>query len=130
MGKNDVPGGTNDGKMARVVGAGGLRRQEMNGLVLDVDASGEVIGSGEDCVGEFTFSGAVAPEVTLVKQYLGRHRVLYVGTNTGEGMFGTWRLPGMPSVPGLTSGRFALFPARESGLGSLSIRELHPVGGG
>ena len=117
-------------KWRRVVGAGGLRRQEMNGLVLDVDASGEVIGSGEDCVGEFTFSGAVAPEVTLVKRYLGRHRVLYVGTNTGEGMFGTWRLPGDALGPRPDFGTVRPVPGAGIRSRELVNPGTHPVGGG
>jgi hypothetical protein len=31
----------------------------------------------------------VTNEVRLVKQYVRRHSLLYVGTNSGEGIFGT-----------------------------------------
>ena len=103
-------------------------RQEMRNLVLEVDAAGKMSGSGDDCVGPFTITGTVSAEVRLVKQYLGRHALLYVGTNSGEGIFGTWKIPGVPMIPGLTSGRFALFPKRESSAGCAQIRELEPVG--
>jgi hypothetical protein len=104
-----------------------LGRQEMHDLVLNVDSTGAVSGSGEDCVGEFTFTGGLAPEVVLLKKYVGRHSVVYMGTNSGEGIFGTWRIPGTDSVPGLTSGRFALFPERDSVADCTTAQELKPA---
>jgi hypothetical protein len=86
----------------------------MRNLVLNVDPAGEVSGSGDDCVGSLTITGNLSAEVVLVKQYVRRHSLLYVGTNSGEGIFGTWQVPEAPAIPGLTSGRFALFPTKES----------------
>lgn len=106
----------------------GFGRQEMRNLVLNVAPEGEVSGSGTDCVGLFMLRGTIAAEVRLVKQYLGQHSLLYVGTNTGEGIFGTWQVPGVPVIPGLTSGRFALFPTGDSSAGCAEIRELEPAG--
>ncbi len=106
----------------------GFGRQEMRNLLLEVSPEGEMSGSGDDCVGAFTIKGTVAPEVRLVKRYVGQHTLVYVGTNSGEGIFGTWSLPGVPMIPGLTSGRFALFPTRDSSLNHAEIRELEPAG--
>jgi hypothetical protein len=100
----------------------------MRNLVLEVGPSGEVSGSGDDCIGPFTISGTIAGQVRLVKQYVGRHRLLYLGTNSGEGILGTWRAPEFLAVPGLTSGRFALFPMRDSSSShEAEIEELEPV---
>jgi hypothetical protein len=106
----------------------GYGRQEMCNLVLNVGPDGSLSGSGEDCIGKFTFSGTIFPRVELVKQYLGRHSVLYVGTNAGEGIFGTWRIPGLDLCPGFNTGRFALFPTKDSASGGTAIRELKPAG--
>ena len=109
----------------------GYGRQEMRNIVLKVGPEGDVSGSGDDCVGVFTITGTIAAEVTLVKQYFRRHSLHYVGTNSGEGIFGTWHAPGAPEIPGLTSGRFALFPIRDSSSSDyVAIRELEPAGCG
>ena len=52
----------------RVIG-----RRTMHDLVLDVAAGGAVTGSGEECVGPFTFEGRFQPDgtISLVKQYIG-----------------------------------------------------------
>ena len=105
-------------------------RQEMRNLVLKVGPEGETSGSGDDCVGPFTISGTISAEVRLVKQYVRGHSLLYVGTNSGEGIFGAWQVPGVPAIPGLTSGRFALFPMRDSSSDRATIRELVPAGCG
>jgi hypothetical protein len=59
-------------------------------------ADGQVTGSGTDVIGRFTFSGTydeTTGEVRMVKQYVGRHRVLYVGRPDGEGSIqGTWSI--------------------------------------
>ena len=106
----------------------GFGRQEMHDLVLNVDPAGEVSGSGNDCIGSFTIAGNISAEVALVKQYVRRHSLLYFGSNSGEGIFGTWQVPGAPAIPGLTSGRFALFPTRDSTSDRAAIRELKPTG--
>jgi hypothetical protein len=95
-------------------------RQPMNDLVLRF-ADGVVEGEGRDIVGRFTFHGAYDDRgnVTLVKQYLGRHRVLYQGTYDGEGtLYGRW------SIGELWSGPFALSPARARPDPDSPIREL------
>lgn len=108
----------------------GLGRQAMHDLVLHVDPAGVVSGSGTDCIGAFTIRGTIAAEVVLVKQYLGQHSLLYVGVNSGEGLFGTWQIPGVPAIAGVTSGRFALFPVKGSTPDFAAIAELNPAGRG
>jgi hypothetical protein len=100
----------------------------MRNLVLNIGPAGEVSGSGDDCVGSFTITGNVAAEVVLVKQYVRQHALLYVGTNSGEGIFGTWQIPATPVIPGITSGRFALFPTRDASSDRAAITELKPAG--
>ena len=83
-------------------------RQEMRGLVLRF-AGGAVEGEGRDVVGRFTFRGRYDDQghVSLVKQYVGRHQVLYEGRYDGEGtIFGQW------SIGELWRGKFALSPVR------------------
>ena len=53
--------------------------------------------SGIDIVGPFELDGTLhdSGQVVIVKQYLGRHNVLYVGTYDGEGTFsGHWQVGG------------------------------------
>jgi hypothetical protein len=79
-------------------------RQPMHDLVLRF-ADGRVAGGGVDIIGRFTFAGTYDAHgnVTLTKQYLGRHAVLYRGTYDGEGtVFGRW------SIGAAWSGPFAL----------------------
>jgi hypothetical protein len=86
----------------------GWGRQPMRELVLRF-ADGAVEGEGVDCIGRFTFAGEYGRDgsVTLVKQYVGRHRVLYRGSYDGEGtIFGRW------SIGEHWSGPFALSPDR------------------
>lgn len=105
----------------------GLGRQPMHNLVLNVAPDGTVSGGGDDCIGPFTFSGNLAPDVRLVKQYLGQHAVLYLGTNSGEGIFGTWRIPRAEETPLFDSGRFALFPVHDASADRLAVREFKPA---
>ncbi|MFN4258876.1 MAG: hypothetical protein ACK4RK_06230 [Gemmataceae bacterium] len=82
----------------------GWGRQAMHDLILRF-ADGCISGSGHDCIGLFTFEGRYDPQggVTLRKQYLGRHQVLYVGSYDGEGtIFGHW------SISPAWTGPFAL----------------------
>jgi hypothetical protein len=72
----------------------GLGRQPMQELTMQF-AAGRVAGSGHDVVGVFTFAGTISPQghVAMVKQYLGKHSVDYVGTYDGEGLLqGEWDL--------------------------------------
>ena len=117
-----------DGQVERMVGTAGLWASGMRNLVLEVGPAGEVSGSGEDCVGSFSITGTISAEVVLVKQYVRRHSLHYVGTNSGEGIFGTWHVPGAPAIPGLTLGRFALFPMKESASDRDAVRDLIPAG--
>ncbi|AMV27769.1 hypothetical protein VT84_25430 [Gemmata sp. SH-PL17] len=70
-------------------------RQAMTPFTLAF-AGGEVTGSGRDVVGVFTFGGTydeATGNVVMVKQYHGKHRVLYVGQSDGEGSIqGTWSI--------------------------------------
>lgn len=65
----------------------GWGRQSMTPFALRF-ANGKVSGEGCDVVGRFTFSGTYdefTGAVRMVKQYLGKHMVLYVGQPDGEG---------------------------------------------
>jgi hypothetical protein len=82
-------------------------RQAMRDLVLRFEG-GMVEGSGVDVVGRFTFAGTYddGGNVALLKRYVGKHEVLYLGRYDGEGsIVGTW------SIRELWSGPFALSPA-------------------
>jgi hypothetical protein len=72
---------------------------------------GRIEGEGDDCIGPFTFGGHYDEQghVVMVKQYIGRHQVLYEGSYDGEGtIFGHW------SIGPLWTGPFALkFEAEE-----------------
>ena len=73
----------------------GYGRQPMEQLQLSFE-DGQVTGAGIDIVGPFQFHGRLEAEggnVALIKQYLGQHRVDYVGEFDGEGtLHGTWHL--------------------------------------
>jgi hypothetical protein len=80
----------------------------MRELVLHF-GDGLVDGSGMDIVGRFSFQGHYdhAGNVVLVKQYVGRHQVLYTGRYDGEGtIFGEW------SIGQTWRGPFALRPEK------------------
>jgi hypothetical protein len=84
----------------------GWGRQPMADLYLRFD-SGQIDGDGVDVVGRFTLTGTYdgSGAVTLVKQYIGRHQVLYQGAYDGEGsILGRW------SIEPSWSGPFALAP--------------------
>jgi hypothetical protein len=89
---------------------------------LELHFGGGVIeGQGRDCIGPFTFGGTydVDGSVTMTKQYLGRHSVLYQGTYDGEGtVFGRW------SVGQFWSGPFALRLPRQRAYADAAIREV------
>jgi hypothetical protein len=79
-----------------------------------------VTGNGVDCIGTFTFRGEFRRDgtISLLKQYLGRHQVLYEGSNSGEGIFGTWY------IGRYDSGRFALRPLAD---GSAECDEIQQI---
>jgi hypothetical protein len=74
-------------------------------------ADGRIEGDGEDCIGRFTFRGSYtdAGAVRMVKQYVGRHAVVYDGRVDGEGVVvGRW------SIASNWTGPFGLMPVIES----------------
>ena len=85
----------------------GLGRQAMHDLTLEFNDR-HLTGSGRDCVGEFSMNGEIQADmrVQIVKKYVHRHSVVYVGEHDGEGLiFGTWALFG-------DHGTFAMRPRR------------------
>jgi len=96
-------------------------RQPMLDLRIQV-AEGRIVGSGSDMVGPFTFSGTLseAGQVGMLKQYIGGHRVDYVGSYDGEGtMWGHWRI-------GFAYGRW-LITFRRGVADTAAIQELVPA---
>jgi hypothetical protein len=84
----------------------GFGRQPMEQFVLRFDG-GAISGWGRDIIGAFVFKGTYDEQgqVQMLKQYLGKHQVLYEGTYDGEGtLAGTW------SIPPLWAGPFAISP--------------------
>ena len=82
-------------------------RQPMHDLTLRF-AGGQIDGEGYDCIGYFTFAGRYDDQggVAMVKHYLGKHTVDYVGRYDGEGtIHGRW------SIGDIWWGPFALSPA-------------------
>ncbi len=73
----------------------GYGRQAMTPFYLTF-AAGHVTGEGKDIISRFLFRGTVdaaTGRVRMVKQYVGRHAVLYEGGPDGEGcILGTWRI--------------------------------------
>ncbi len=68
-------------------------REAMEGLIMSVDQH-VITGSGYDIVGMFTFAGNLDEtlKVQMVKQYLGRHNVLYEGQFDGKDLMqGIWK---------------------------------------
>ena len=65
----------------------------MNKLQLGFN-DGEIVGQGEDVVGEFVLSGRLNEgQTTLLKQYIGAHQVSYPGSFDGEGTLqGFWNI--------------------------------------
>lgn len=82
----------------------GWGRQPMHDVVLAI-REGVVAGQGRDCVGRFTFQGTWDSQgvVSMMKQYVRKHQVLYQGQYDGEGtIFGHW------SIALFDSGEFML----------------------
>jgi hypothetical protein len=82
-----------------------------------------VTGEGVDCVGAFTFEGECSDDgtVRLVKQYVGRHAVLYEGVHDGEGtILGRW------VIDPYWSGAFALSPERWEAAPDAAIEVVAP----
>ena len=87
---------------------------------------GRVTGDGRDVVGRFTFRGEydeTTGAVRLVKQYIGKHRVLYVGHPDGEGSIsGTW------SLGEYHTGSFLMRPAIQRPAADAPIQEIDRSG--
>ncbi|MBA4188514.1 MAG: hypothetical protein C0467_10960 [Planctomycetaceae bacterium] len=85
-------------------------------------ASGQVTGEGKDVIGLFTFSGTfdeTTGHIRLMKQYIGKHQVLYVGQPDGEGSIaGKW------SIGEFHTGPFLLRPALAKPAGNEPIAEI------
>jgi hypothetical protein len=89
-------------------------------------ADGEIHGQGADCIGGFTFAGSYSHDgvVRMVKQYIGKHSVLYEGRVEGEGaIVGLW------FIDPVWTGPFALMPIVD-GVEQMAIHEIValPVG--
>jgi hypothetical protein len=98
----------------------GFGRQPMRDFVLRF-ADGVVRGEGRDIVGDFRIDGAYDARGTVkfVKQYIGKHPVLYDGMHDGEGtIHGNW------SIPPFWVGKFALRPVRTQADPSLPIESI------
>lgn len=85
-------------------------------------ADGSVTGQGRDIIGRFTFAGTYDERtgaVVMVKQYVGKHQVLYRGMPDGEGSLqGTW------SVGEGGTGPFLLKPVLQRPREDEPIQEL------
>ncbi len=96
-------------------------RQAMTPFYLHF-ANGQVTGEGKDMVGRFIFSGTydeATGAVRMVKQYIGKHRVVYVGQPDGEGSIqGTW------NIGEYEKGPFLLRPAIAKPSGDEPIQEI------
>jgi hypothetical protein len=96
-------------------------RQEMTPFFLSFEAN-RVTGSGRDIVGRFTFAGEYdekTGKVLLIKEYIGRHQVLYVGNPDGEGsILGTWHIGKYHKGP------FLIQPVLQKPLGDEPIQEI------
>lgn len=70
-------------------------RQPMTPFHLNF-SDGQVSGDGRDVVGRFVMTGQYdesTGKIHLIKQYIGKHQVFYVGTPDGEGcVHGTWHI--------------------------------------
>lgn len=101
----------------------GYGRQPMR-LTLRLDG-GEIDGEGDDMVGRFTFRGRYDTQgrVSMIKQYIGKHQVLYEGTYDGEGTIsGRW------SIMSYWWGLFALRLEAADRREAQEITEILPAG--
>ena len=99
----------------------GWGRQPMTQFMLNF-AGGKITGKGRDVVGRFTYAGEYDEQtgrVVMIKQYLGRHQVVYVGQPDGEGCIqGTW------TIEGYDTGPFLLRPVVRRPRGDEPIQEI------
>lgn len=96
-------------------------RQFMQNLTIKI-IDGQIQGSGHDIAGLFVMSGRIGEgsKVTIEKDYLGSHRVAYLGTYDGEGtMSGEWYI-------GYDHGRWAISIRKGTSQTDSAIKELLP----
>lgn len=107
----------------------GWGRQAMSAFELHF-ADSRVTGQGTDVVGQFVIRGeyeTTEGRVTWVKQYLGKHRVVYEGRPDGEGsILGTWTVD-MYGIK--NTGPFLLKPETPRQSDDVPIREIKGSGG-
>lgn len=98
-----------------------LGRQPMTPFSLHF-TNGRITGEGRDVVGRFTFEGSYDSRtgaVRMLKQYVGKHWVLYEGEPDGEGSIqGTW------SIGEDYTGAFLLRPRLAKPTGDEPIQEI------
>ena len=96
-------------------------RQAMTPFFLTF-AGGNVTGKGKDIIGKFVFTGEydeATGQVRLIKKYLGKHSVLYIGQPDGEGSIqGTWH------IGDFWKGPFLIRPAIKKPSGDEPIQEI------
>lgn len=75
-------------------------RQFMEDFTLRFN-DGVITGGGRDIIGIFVIKGEYETgKISFVKQYIGRHQVIYTGQYDGEGsIHGTWVIPGEGTGP-------------------------------
>jgi len=99
-------------------------RQPMREFELRFE-NGNIVGGGKDVVGRFTFSGAYdvkTGRLLMVKQYLGKHSVRYLGEPDGEGSIqGMWEIT---TRTGVLRGTFQLRPVIRRPRGDEPIQEI------
>lgn len=106
----------------------GYGRQAMEAFELHF-RNGNVSGQGHDVIGLFLFSGEWEQNtghVRLVKQYIGKHQVLYVGEPDGEGnITGKWTITlKLGERDYVTTGPFLLTPDLPRPKGDEPIYEI------
>lgn len=83
-------------------------------------ANGVVSGGGHDIIGLFVIKGEYNQgELSFVKQYIGKHQVIYTGKYDGEGsIHGTW------AITGNSTGPFSLSPSPYQSNPDAPIQEI------
>src|SRR5437870_4923160 len=91
-------------------------------LRLGEDEGSGFMGGGRDVIGSFVIKGEYQEStLTFVKQYLGKHQVIYSGQYDGEGtIHGRWHIVGNGSGP------FALSPVPPKVSQDAPIQEIGP----
>jgi hypothetical protein len=96
-------------------------RQFMDDFTLKFH-DGVVSGGGRDVIGLFLIKGEYqGTHVSFVKQYVGKHKVVYAGEYDGEGtIHGRWHILGNGAGP------FALSPTPPKSRQDAPIQEIAP----